>query len=442
MSTGPHADFQDTGTEWLGQVPNHWLLRRLGYFFQERREKVSDREFPALSVTKNGIVPQLETAAKTDDGDNRKGVMAGDFVINSRSDRKGSSGIAGQNGSVSLINIVLTPLAEIRPRFAHYLLRSAAFQEEFYRYGKGIVADLWSTNYSDMKAITLAVPPPLEQSAIAGFLDNETAKIDALVEEQKRLIELLKEKRQAVISRAVTKGLNPDARMRDSGIEWLGEVPEHWEVVPFRRILSKIEQGWSPLSEERFPDEGQWGVMKTSAVKRGNFDPAMIKAISGAIQPEPRYALRDGDLLMIRGNGSPELVGGAAYVASAPDRCMLPDLLYRLAYMPERADGKYLSYTLGSRALRHQIELAARGIDILKIAQPSIAELRVPLPPRQEQVDIVSVLDAKVDQLDALANEAHCAVDLLTERRAALISATVTGKIDMRGLVDTREAAE
>ncbi|MEI2735392.1 MAG: hypothetical protein V9G24_11685 [Rhodoblastus sp.] len=139
-----------------------------------------------------------------------------DFVINSRSDRKGSSGLSDRDGSVSLINTVLCPTLEVHGPFAHHLLRSIQFQEEFYRYGKGIVADLWSTNYSEMKNILLAMPSPSEQRCIATFLDCETAKIDALVEEKRRLIELLKEKRQAVISHAVTKGLNPDAPMKDT----------------------------------------------------------------------------------------------------------------------------------------------------------------------------------------------------------------------------------
>ncbi len=210
MTLPRYPKYQDSGVDWLGSVPAHWRVRRLGYFFDERREKVSDKDFAALSVTKNGIVPQLETAAKSDDTDNRKKVCAGDFVINGRSDRKGSSGAADVDGSVSLINIVLRPLTEIDIRFAHHLLRSVPFQEEFYRHGKGIVADLWSTSFSEMRNIALAMPTANEQSAIAAFLDRETAKIDALIAEQEKLVALLAEKRQATISHAVTKGLNPN----------------------------------------------------------------------------------------------------------------------------------------------------------------------------------------------------------------------------------------
>jgi len=224
-----YGEYKESGVEWLGSLPSHWDVKRLGHFFEERREKVSDKDYAALSVTMKGIVPQLETAAKTDAGDSRKLVLKDDFVINSRSDRKGASGISPYDGSVSLISIVMAP-RNIYPEFAHHLLRSYPFQEEFYRYGKGIVADLWSTNSSELKNILLPEIPIVEQQAIANFLEHETAKIDTLIAKQQQLIKLLKEKRQAVISHAVTKGLNPNAPMRDSGVEWLGEVPEHWRI--------------------------------------------------------------------------------------------------------------------------------------------------------------------------------------------------------------------
>ncbi len=187
-----YPEYKDSGVEWLGELPEHWGVKRLGSFFKERRDKVNDKDYPALSVTKQGVVPQLENAAKTDAGDNRKLVLKNDFVINSRSDRKGSSGVSMLNGSVSLISIVMTP-QNIHPAFVHHLLRSYPFQEEFYRFGKGIVADLWSTNSSEMKNILIPNISWREQQKIANFLDHETAKIDTLIEKQQQLIKLLKE---------------------------------------------------------------------------------------------------------------------------------------------------------------------------------------------------------------------------------------------------------
>ena len=329
MSFPRYANVKNSGVEWLGEVPAHWSLRRLGYYFIERRTKVSDKDYEPLSVTKSGVVPQLDTAAKTDDGDNRKLVCVGDFVINSRSDRKGSSGLAGRDGSVSLINTVLEPFGEVSGGFVHHLLRSVAFQEEFYRYGKGIVADLWSTNYSEMRNITLAMPPRSEQEPIAAFIDRETAKIDGLVAEQEKLIALLKEKRQAVISHAVTKGLNPDAPMKDSGIEWLGEVPAHWDVARVKHFVQSLGQGWSPQCEG-FPVESddEWGVLKVGCVNGGRFNPLENKTLPSELEAPAELGIVSDDLLISRAN-TRELVGSAAVAVNQRpivSSCQRPNL--------------------------------------------------------------------------------------------------------------------
>ena len=182
-TTAQQHDMTDTKykhTE-LGPIPQHWEIGRLANYFTERREKVSDKEFAPLSVTKNGVLPQLENVAKSNDSENRKGVRKGDFVINSRSDRKGSSGVSDRDGSVSLINIVLTPRKSINTAYCNYLLKSQNFIEEFYRYGRGIVADLWTTRYSEMKLMKLAIPPLDEQEAMVAYLDEQTGKIDAAI---------------------------------------------------------------------------------------------------------------------------------------------------------------------------------------------------------------------------------------------------------------------
>lgn len=437
MSLPRYGAYKPSGTSWLPDVPAHWNIRRLGYFFEERREKVSDKDFPPLSVTKLGIVPQLDTAAKTDDGDNRKKVVAGDFVINSRSDRKGSSGAATQDGSVSLINTVLRPVTGIDINFAHHLLRSMPFQEEYYRYGKGIVADLWSTNYSEMRNIMLTLPELSEQRAIASFLDRETAKIDKLIVEQEKLIALLAEKRQAAISHAVTRGLNTNAPMKDSSVGWLGEVPAHWEVVRIKRVIVSIEQGWSPQCENfpiSSPDE--WGVLKVGCVNGGVFRPIENKKLPPELEPVPAYSLKCGDLLISRAN-TRELVGSAAEVETDFDNLMLCDKLYRLKLNKTRCTPSYLAAYLGTPQARSQIELEATGASssMLNIGQSAILDLPAPMPSVTEQNEIQEFLRTETARLDALNTVAERVIGLLRERRSALIAAAVTGQIDVRGPV-------
>lgn len=199
----PNAKMKPSGISWIGEIPEHWKVGKIRSLFRERREKVSDREWQALSVAKDGILPQLETAVKTENGDNRKKVCAGDFVVNSRSDRKGSCGFSDYNGSVSLINIVLKPINVIG-QFYHYLFRSNDYIEEFYKNGRGIVSDLWTTRYSEMRNIYIPVPPAAEQQNIVDYITAATTKIDRLIVEKTYEIEYIKELRQRIIADAVT----------------------------------------------------------------------------------------------------------------------------------------------------------------------------------------------------------------------------------------------
>lgn len=239
-----YDEYKDSGIPWLENVPEHWEVLRLGSQFIERKQKVSDKDFAPLSVTKKGILPQLDTAAKSNDGDNRKKVCSGDFVINSRSDRKGSSGVSPHTGSVSLINTVLTPIS-LNGRYVHNFFRSHAFQEEFYRVGRGIVADLWSTKYADMRTIIIPVPTQDEQQQISRYLDWQTSKINKFIKAKKKLITLLKEQKQNVINEAVIKGITPGVKMKNSGVEWLGEIPAHWEVSKNKAVYSERREAGS-----------------------------------------------------------------------------------------------------------------------------------------------------------------------------------------------------
>jgi type I restriction enzyme S subunit len=278
------------------------------------------------------------------------------------------------------------------------------------------------------------VPPLAEQTAIAAFLDRETAKIDGLVAEQRRLMELLKEKRQAVISHAVTKGLNPHAPLKPSGIEWLGDVPKHWELTKIKRLARSIEQGWSPQCEG-FPaeTENEWGILKVGCVNGGTFNPSENKLLPPELEPIPSLAIVCGDLLISRAN-TRELVGSAAVAQQDFPKLMLCDKLYRLRFSPALCCPRFLSRYLGSTAIRGQIELGATGASasMVNIAQSAIMELAIAAPPFEEQREIVASLDHELAKLDTLTAEAQRAIDLLQERRTALISAAVTGQIDVR----------
>jgi type I restriction enzyme S subunit len=277
------------------------------------------------------------------------------------------------------------------------------------------------------------LPPLDEQTQIAKFLDYETAKIDALIAKQQQLIALLQEKRQAVISHAVTKGLNPAAPLRDSGVAWLGQVPAHWEVKQLRRVLTSIEQGTSPSASANPPDVGETGVLKISAIKNGVFREFEAKSLDGA-PFEEAYRVRKGDLLVTRGN-TPDLVADSCVVREEPKaHLMMSDLIYRLN-VSDNADANFLCLWLLSSLGRLQIKNDARGssMTMAKIAQGHIKAWLTTLPPVDEQKRIVDHVDQMNGRTSLLLSQCGSLIQLLQERRTALISAAVTGKIDVRG---------
>lgn len=200
----PNVKFKATNIPWLPEIPEHWEMSKVSSHFRQRNMKVSDIEYPALSVSKMGVTPQLDNVALSNaEGNSRKLVKVGDYAVNSRSDRKGSCGVSQYEGSVSLITIVLEPF-DIDRGYVHYLFRSNPWIEEFYRNGRGIVADLWTTNYQMMKGMYLPVPPLSEQRAIVSYITERTSKIDTLIEKLTKEIECVKEYKQRLISDVVT----------------------------------------------------------------------------------------------------------------------------------------------------------------------------------------------------------------------------------------------
>lgn len=261
--------YKDSGIAWIGEIPGEWEVKRLGNFYNQRNEKVSDKDFVPLSVTMKGIVPQLETAAKTNDGDNRKLVRKGDFAINSRSDRRGSCGISDYDGSVSLINTVLCPKGEMDAGYYNWLFHTSMFADEYYKWGHGIVDDLWTTRWSEMKNIEVVNPPLSVQHSISSFLDTKCGEIDSLISIQEEMISELLAYKQSVITEAVTKGLDKKAKMKNSGVEWIGDIPEEWVKDKIFRVFSVIGSGTTPKATDDRNFEGDINWIQSGDINGG-----------------------------------------------------------------------------------------------------------------------------------------------------------------------------
>jgi hypothetical protein len=419
-----YESYKDSGVEWLGEVPSHWKLGRISTYFTERRTKVSDKDYPALSVTKLGVFPQWENVAKTNDGDNRKLAKKGDFVINSRSDRKGSSGIAKQDGSVSLINIVLQP-KKINSVYSEYLFKSYSFIEEFYRVGHGIVADLWTTRFEDIKNSLIIFPPLSEQQKIAQFLDEKTAKIDQAVDLAEKQIALLKEHKQILIQNAVTRGLNPDVPLKDSGVEWIGQVPEHWSVKKIKHVTSKIGSGITPLGGGSNYIDGGIPLLRSQNIHFDRIDLNDVARISEFTHNSMKNSkVRKGDVLLNITGGS---LGRCFYVDSNEEMNVNQHVC--IIRPNKKINTIFLNMLLASEIGQKQIWFFQQGGGREGLNFQAIKNFYLPLPDLEEQQKIAIYLDkqaAKIDQAITLKT-AH--IEKLKEYKSVLINDAVTGKV-------------
>lgn len=414
-----YTDVVNTDVSWLSKVPAHWHLKKIDALFTERKTKVSDKEYAPLSVTKKGILPQLEHAAKSNDGDNRKLVKAGDFVINSRSDRKGSCGVSKLDGSVSLINLVLTPRNELNNEYVHYLLRNYRFSEEYYRNGRGIVADLWTTRYSEMRMIPLPVPPRAEQDQIVRFLDWKVSEINKLIGIRRKEIQELEEYRAVKLAFITHYGVNKSRKIKDSGYSWIGGVPDDWHV----RAFSKVAVVKSNLVQpENYMDEMQ--VSPASIEKNtGKIIQTQTVRESGIISGNHRFY--KGQILYSKVR--PLL----NKVTIAPFDGLCSADMYPIE---TTLDTKYFVYFMLSQNFLGQLSMSGNRVKMPKINQDELSSILILFPDIKEQEHIVTKLDQLFALVDDQIERIKQDISLLQELKSVVISNTVTGKIDVRSI--------
>jgi type I restriction enzyme S subunit len=354
-------------------------------------------------------------------------VEAGDLVINKMKAWQGSVAISQLRGIVSPAYFIYTAIHLENPKFIHYLLRSMRYVGRYLSISKGIRPNQWDLEPELCSRIPVLVPPREEQDVIAAFLDDETAKIDALVAEQERLIELLKEKRQAVSTDVVTKGLNLDAPMKDSGIEWIEQIPAHWELRRISTLAGKITNGYVGPTREIFVPEGI-PYLQSLHIK-GNriiFDVPYFVSRTWS-EDHGKSILRTGDVLVVQTGD----IGQAAVVSPEFEGCNCHALIV-IAPLSDVVEGFWLSLVLTSAYGNQVLRSIQTGALHPHLNCGDVKDVVVPVPPLAEQRSISRALDRVTGALDSLLAEAQRAIQLLQERRAALISAAVTGQIDVR----------
>ena len=434
----PYPAYKDSGVEWLGKIPNDWQKFRIGIVFNERNQRGGEKTELLAVSQQYGVLPQTEFMEMTDrrlsmsmseDWSNYKRVCKGDLVYNKMRLWQGAIGLSPHDGIVSPAYVVLQPQIQLSGKFYEYLFKSPAFVTEAGRYSQGLCDDMNSCRFDDFKSAEVIMPPLQDQQEITRCLDRETTRIDALITKKTRFIELLREKRQALITQAVTKGLDPNVEMKDSGVEWLGQVPGHWEVsrLGFEAWV-RARLGWKGLKAEEYVDEG-FVFLATPNIKGKDIDFENVNYIDKIrFDESPEIKIQVGDVLLAKDGST---LGTVNVVRVLPRPATVNSSIAVIT--PYQAlDGIYLFYLFQSTYLINTIQMIKGGMGVPHLFQADLNKFYIPLPPLETQKSIITHIDHETARIDALIETTQRSIDLLKERRSALITATVTGQIDVR----------
>ena len=403
-------EMKDSGVEWIGYIPASWQTLTVGSLFKVRIEKVNDTDYPPLSVTKSGVVPQMENVAKSDANDNRKMVLANDFVINSRSDRKQSCGVSPLDGSVSLINTVLYPAkgVPIVPEYLNYLLKNYGFAEEFYRWGHGIVADLWTTRWQEMKSILLPIPSMEEQQQILNAISTQIKKVDSLIANVQTLIEKLKAYKQSVI----TENIAPQDDWRKCR---LGQIANFKNGLNYNGLSTAVEIKFLGVGD--FHQYFRMDKPEMFSNLRFNGD-----------LPKDLF-LQNGDIVFVRSNGSKGLVGRSILIDNVDYPLTYSGFCIRMRNL--RKDiirSEFLMFYFWSHTFRQTLNQNSRGTNISNLNQEMLSALEINFPNIELQDEIVDSLSNQMESIDRLIAIKQEKNEKLEQYKRSLIYEYVTGK--------------
>lgn len=455
-----YPEYKDSGVEWLGAIPKNWQLSKLRYQFAFdkgltiTKENLQDEGVPCVNYgevhSKYGfeVDPQIHPLNFVSHHYIKSNpsslLMKGDIVFADTSEDIDGSGnftqlISDVTTFAGYHTIIARPLKRESSRFYAYLLDCNELRTQVRHTVKGV--KVFSITQAILRGLSIWLPSEKEQKCIAAFLDHETAKIDKLIEKQQQLIELLKEKRQAVISHAVTKGLNPDVAMKDSGVDWLGGVPAHWVISQLKFNTLEMQTGpfGSQLHAEDYVTDGI-PLINPAHMIAGELIPDMQVTVDELTQKRlERHMLNAGDIIFSR-RGE---LGRCAVVKKEHEGwlCGTGSLKTKLT---KKIIPYYAYILISSEGVVSELTLESKGSTMANLNTETLGKIRLPIPPINEQEAILNYIEHISQKYDYLINSANAAINFMRERRTALISAAVTGKIDVRDWVapDTQEVEE
>lgn len=430
----PYPAYKDSGIEWIGKVPEHWVVKRIEHIAGTHRKSISANELNSIDVLHYSIPSVQEFGDGTIESgttiDSNKLIVECEQVLISKlNPRKGTVVIADKDqrrttvASTEFVPLIALP-QKSTAKFIASLVASAPVKQLLESRVESVTRSHQRVAPEEILKAKIAVPSFHEQIQIAGAIDRETSRIDALIAKKTRFIELLQEKRQALITHAVTKGLDPNVKMKDSGVEWIGEVPEHWTITKLKHV-SRALIGLTYAPEDVVVDGTGITVLRSSNIQGGQLDLADIVQVRAVADPD--LMVRIGDILICSRNGSRALIGKNIQLDERSVGCTFGAFMT----VVRGSFNDFLYYAFNSTMFDANSALYMTST-VNQLTISMIANMEVPLPSKEEQRAIVSHLRKGLSSLDALLFKTQRSIDLLKERRSAFITAAVTGQIDFR----------
>ena len=402
-----YSEYKDSGAKWLGKIPKHWDVIKAKYLWNEVFSFSENGSENLLSVSQYDGVTQAKNESRSESLKGYKKVAKDNLVINIMLAWMGGLGVSEYNGIVSPAYCVYRLKKAANPKFMHYLYKTPMYLAEFARHSTGVIPSRWRMYTDDFGQVLTLIPPIDEQDKIVSYLDKVTSKIDEAIVQQQKMIDLLNERKQIIINNAVTKGLNPDAPMKDSGIDWIGEIPEHWELKQYRHLFHNLDYLRKPI---------------TADLRSRNNPLYDYYGASGIIDKIDHFNIED-KVLLIAEDGANLLLRNLPLIYKAEGRFWVNNHAHILK--PIKDDYDFLAYVMESTDYTLYITGSAQP----KLSQANLNAVKLPIPPLYEQLKIVEHIKAKTEGIDFSIYNAKRMLTLLQERKQIIINDVVTGKV-------------
>lgn len=422
-----YSEYKDSGVKWLGEIPSHWNLLKSKYLWKETFENSTSGKEDLLSVSQYTGVTKSKADSRSESLVGYKIVHKDDLVINIMLAWLGGLGVSNDEGIVSPAYCTYKLIRDYNPKFLHYLYKTPMYLAEFARHSTGVVPSRWRMYTDDFGQVVSLLPPVEEQDAIVRHLDAATSKIDKAIAMQQKMIDLLNERKQIIIQNAVTKGLDENVEMKDSGVEWIGMIPKHWEIKRLKYVMHSYGRiGFRGYGTDDIVDEGQGAItLSPSNIQDSSMDYSKKTYLSWSKYYEsPEIMIKNGDVLMVKTGSS---YGKCAVVKGLPMECTINPQL--VVFKEHKELPEFLAYSFQTTYAKCFINTSVIGGTIPTISQEKINNYIFPFPPKTEQQAIVAYLDKEMQRFDSAITNCQRQITLLQERKQIIINEVVTGKV-------------